>query len=498
MKHFLSLLRHAGSFFRRLRWKLALSYIVMTALALLMTIAIGIGVLTHWILSQYPQAAFSVLRQEAPTITQDLQGRRVNQQDLSDELSSIDYSVWSGFFSENSGAELGFSSLSGYTVVADFQGKILASSDRKAPVGVRLQTLLPAEGMRVFLAARSGATSLHRTVTVNSQMVLLGAKVLLTERGRFVGVLLTQQVLPGWQTILFATLPLIWPPSILLVAVVGVVGVLYSVLMSRWLVRRLKRVAVAAENWSKGDFSLLAKDTSGDELGLMARQLNTMAGKLEHLLGERQALAVLEERNRLARDLHDSLKQRMFAITMQIWSAQALLEHKGNVNGARERLGIMEQLLDQAQQELSSLIFQLRPVELAEKPFAEALREYCARWSQQQHIMLDLCIEEVSFSLKAEEALFRVVQEALTNAARHSGATEVRLALHSDLDQLALCISDNGQGFDAQHRNGQGFGLLSMRERMETLGGSLEVQSSPGEGTHITAHYKMGRSSALS
>jgi NarL family two-component system sensor histidine kinase LiaS len=381
MKRLLSLLRNIGPFFRHLRWKLAFSYIVMTALALLITVAISMGVLTNWIVSQYPQAAFSVLRQEALTVTQDLQGRHANQQDLSDELSYIDYNVWSGYFSENTGAEMGFSSLTGYTVVADFRGKILASSDSTAPVGARLQTLLSADGMRIFLAARSGATSLDQTVVVNSQMVLIGAKALITKRGRFVGVLLTRQGPPSWHTILFATFPLIWLPVTLLVTVVGMVGIVYSLLMSRWLVRRFKRVAVAAENWSKGDFSLIARDTSGDELGLMARQLNTMAGKLEQLLRERQGLAALEERNRLARDLHDNLKQRMFAITMQVWSAQAVLEPNVNVDSARERLRIIEHLLDQAQQELSSLIFQLRPIELAEKPLGEALREYCERWS---------------------------------------------------------------------------------------------------------------------
>jgi NarL family two-component system sensor histidine kinase LiaS len=90
-----------------------------------------------------------------------------------------------------------------------------------------------------------------------------------------------------------------------------------------------------------------------------------------------------------------------------------------------------------------------------------------------------------------------VAQEALTNIARHSGATKVRIELRADLDQLALCISDNGQGFDPRNRNGQGLGLLSMRERIEALGGSIEVESTSGEGTRITAHYKMGRSSAL-
>ncbi|MBO0778175.1 MAG: HAMP domain-containing protein [Ktedonobacteraceae bacterium] len=494
MQRFLRLLKNTVPFFRHLQWKLAFSYILVTAIALLITIAIAMDVITNQVLAQYPQTAFSVLREEAPIITGNLQGPRINQESLDDELSAIDYSVLSEHISGNTGMVLGFSSLSGYTVVTDLQGKILASSNTIAPMGAMLPALLPAEGMRVFLAARSGATNIGQTVVVTPQKILFAAKMLVTRKGRVVGILLTRQVLPGWHTILFAIFPLIYPTLILLVTVVGAVGVLYSVLMSRWLVGRFKRVTVVAEAWSKGDFSLMAKDNSGDELGLMAQQLNNMARKLEQLLREQQRLAVLEERNRLARDLHDSLKQQMFAIAMQIWSAQACLGQKLNVDAARERLEIIEHLLVQAQQELSSLIFQLRPIELEEKPFSKALEEYCQRWSQQQNIPLDMSIEEVLLPLKAEEALFRLVQEALTNIARHSGATMARLELGYTLDQIVLFISDNGQGFEPQNINRQGIGLLSMRERMEALGGSIKVESIPGEGTCITAYYETGPS----
>lgn len=497
MRYVLHFFKQIGAFFRHLQWKLAFSYILMTAIALLITIVIVLIIVTNQVVARYPQAAYGVLREEAPTVMGDLITSRDDQQVLSEELASIDYNIWSGYFNQNSGAVMGFSSLSGYTVVTDFQGKVLASSDDSVPTGSLLHKLLPEDGMNVFLAARSGKTGVEQTVTINSQMILFGAKALITKRGHFLGVLVTRQILPNWYTILFATITIIWPALTLLVAVVGVVGLLYSLLMSRGLVRRFQRVAVAADAWGRGDFSLMARDRSGDELGVMARQLNKMAGKLEQLLGEQQRLAALEERNRLARDLHDSLKQQIFAITMQVWSAQAFLEQNNNVDGARERLGAIEHLLVQAQQELSSLIFQLRPVELAEKPFAEALREYCERWSQQQQIALHASIAEVSLSLKAEEALFRLVQEALSNIARHSGATNVRLELTSELGQLTLFVKDNGQGFDPQHTNRHGIGLLSMRERIEALGGSLSIESAPGKGTCIISSYQIGRSKTL-
>src|SRR2546421_8714123 len=126
------------------------------------------------------------------------------------------------------------------------------------------------------------------------------------------------------------------------------------------------------------------KDTSADELGCMARQLNSMATQLDLLLQTRQRLATMEERNRLARDLHDTVKQQIFAIAMQVGSAQSFIEY--NVEEAKSRLVTIEHLVYQAQEELSSLIHQLRPVALTHGRLAKALSEYCENWSRQHEV----------------------------------------------------------------------------------------------------------------
>lgn len=228
----------------------------------------------------------------------------------------------------------------------------------------------------------------------------------------------------------------------------------------------------------------------------MTRQLNSMAGKLEQLLSERQNIAVLEERNRMARDLHDSLKQQLFAGIMQVWSAQGLLDT--NITGAKERLDTIEHLLGQAQQELSTLIHQLRPLALVDKPFSEALRDYSEQWTRQHNVVLDLDIAEVDLSLKAEEALLRITQEALSNIARHSQASAVQVQLVNQQEQVLLIITDNGRGSDPEHVRHQGFGLQSMRERMEMLQGSLSIVSEYGHGTCVSATYTKGNSSRQS
>ena len=135
----------------------------------------------------------------------------------------------------------------------------------------------------------------------------------------------------------------------------------------------------------------MAQDTSEDELGQVARQLNRMAEQLQNLLEARQKLATLEERNRLARDLHDSVKQQIFAVSMQIGATKVLL--KRDVDAAEGRLNEAEKLVHQAQQELTSLIRELRPVALEGKGLVAALRELATEWAQQTNIVANVRVE---------------------------------------------------------------------------------------------------------
>jgi signal transduction histidine kinase len=194
-------------------------------------------------------------------------------------------------------------------------------------------------------------------------------------------------------------------------------------------------------------------------------------------------LAVAEERNRLARDLHDSVKQQVFATTMQLGAARVLMGR--DPQAAQTHVVEAEQLAQQAGAELSLLIHELRPVALGEKGLAEALGDYTRDWSRQTQIRADVQVDGAATSPPAtEHALLRIVQEALANVARHSGATAVTIDLVYTPDAVALTIVDNGRGFDVQ-TNPKGVGLNSIRERIEALSGRLEVHSQPGAGTTI-------------
>jgi NarL family two-component system sensor histidine kinase LiaS len=193
----------------------------------------------------------------------------------------------------------------------------------------------------------------------------------------------------------------------------------------------------------------------------------------------------LEERNRLARDLHDSVKQQVFATAMQVGTARALIDRQPET--ARLHLTEAEHLVRQAQQELTTLIRELRPAALEGKGLATALRDYLVDWSRQTEITGQLRVQgEQPLPLIVEQAFFRVAQEALTNVARHSQATAVEMHLAWQEAQVTLTIADNGRGFNVMATNGKGLGLRSMRERIEAIGGELTVTSSHGSGTQIT------------
>ncbi len=153
----------------------------------------------------------------------------------------------------------------------------------------------------------------------------------------------------------------------------------------------------------------------------------------------------------------------------------------------------------QAQQELTSLIRELRPTALEGKGLAAALRELATEWTQQTGIVANLRADAEgtqTLPLSIEEALFRIAQEALANVARHSKATLVQMQLVIADETVTLSITDNGQGFETTSKGGMGVGLLSMRERMKALGGDARIESAPGKGTTISAYCNRSGTSA--
>jgi signal transduction histidine kinase len=284
-----------------------------------------------------------------------------------------------------------------------------------------------------------------------------------------------------------------WPVVIGIVLATGLIlllavapfGALFGSIMSRGITRRLKTLGLAADAWSEGDFSIQPQDCSKDEISLLGVRMRRMAEHVQALLHTREELALLEERNRLARELHDTVKQETFSTLMQVRAAKNLLGQDSQA--ARAHLDEAEELIKASQKELGLIISEMHPATLDGKGLAGALNYYLVGWSQHSRIPADLNVEgEMSLPLEVEQALLRVAQEALSNVARHSRASAVTVNLTYMPGQVILCINDNGIGFDSSVTS-NGFGLESMRERMAAIQGSLAIQAAPDQGSTITA-----------
>jgi NarL family two-component system sensor histidine kinase LiaS len=262
-------------------------------------------------------------------------------------------------------------------------------------------------------------------------------------------------------------------------------GTIFGFIASRGFNRRLRRLTKTAESWSQGDFSAYMQDNSGDEIGQLARRLNQMAEQLQNLVHTRAELATLEERNRLARDLHDSVKQQVFATAMQLGAAQTMLDDDPAV--AKYHLQEAEQLAHQAQQELTGLIQELRPAALEGKGLVDALHDYTEDWSRRTAIVAQVNVSgERPLPLPVEQPLFRVAQETLANVARHSRAQIVTIYLAWQDDTFTMTIADDGRGFDTTS-TAYGMGLGSMQEWLAQLNGRLTIHSTPGQGSKLIA-----------
>ncbi len=195
--------------------------------------------------------------------------------------------------------------------------------------------------------------------------------------------------------------------------------------------------------------------------------------------------AAQEERNRLARDLHDSIKQQLFSIHVGTAAVQARWDN--DPDGAQTALADVRHSAQAALVEMNALLGQLSPEPLAKVGLVEALRQQCEALGYRSGADVQTAIgplpDDERFPGGAPEAIFRIAQEALSNIARHARAQTVRLRLEQKDDSLRLEIEDDGQGFDISAETGMG--LSNLRQRVDNMGGQLTIHSQPNEGTAI-------------
>jgi signal transduction histidine kinase len=467
--------------FRQLRWKLTLSYTLTSVATFLLIETLAIGAGLTFLVTHVPDVILNNMSQQATQGAPYLAQATIDPAPLANWLQSI---------ADADRQQEPFRPVPTLLAVTDIQGRVVAALGSQAPpAGTPLSLHLPPQSQANLHSVLADAQGSTEKIAQEEGETLIAVAPMKGNEEHLQGALVMRIPRPGLQRLFPEVFVLILDTGLLVTLLTVLIGTLFGYLIARGLTQRLKRLTAVADQWSLGDFSARAVDRSPDELGQMMQQFNHMAGQLQNLIDARQQLAMLEERNRLARDLHDSVKQQVFAISMQLASIRILF--KRDTAAAEERLQKTEKLVQQAQQELTSLIRELRPAALEGKGLVAALRELLPQWAQQTEIVANLRIEGAqTLAQIVEETLFRVVQEALSNIARHSRATLVQITLSMSSEMATLTIQDNGQGFDPAHLAHRGVGLHSMQERMQALGGDLQVESSPQRGTRIVAHCR--------
>ena len=275
-----------------------------------------------------------------------------------------------------------------------------------------------------------------------------------------------------WLQALSLDRPVIFSVNLL---VIGVIVIGWSVLLALWVRTIMKESA---------------------ERKRLIEQLEAAQEELAAV--ERQA-GILEERQRMAGEIHDTLAQGFTSIVMQLEAAdQALPEDMTTVeNHIRKARETARTSLREARR----LVLALQPEPLEESSLAEALRREAEQWTLDCGIKTNYSItgDPISLHPQIEVTLLRAMQEGLANVQKHAEAQEVNITLSYMADQVALDVQDDGQGFDPQNLDGSagegGFGLRAMRQRVEQTGGTVIIESAPGQGTTLVIQVPIEESS---
>jgi signal transduction histidine kinase len=195
-------------------------------------------------------------------------------------------------------------------------------------------------------------------------------------------------------------------------------------------------------------------------------------------------LSIVEERNRLARELHDAVTQKLFGVVLAAESGAALLER--DIDQAAAQLAVVRDLAREAMEELRSVIVHLRPPALEAEGLAVALGKHVdvLRRAHRREIVLEVD-GDAALPAAVEADVFRIAQEALHNALRHAHAAQITVRLRCEGGRVALTVADDGVGFDRATVRSRHLGLTTMAERARAAGGTLEIETAPGAGTAV-------------
>jgi signal transduction histidine kinase len=276
--------------------------------------------------------------------------------------------------------------------------------------------------------------------------------------------------------------PLLSRPYYALLIAIVPVGVLFGLLASRRLVRRVRRLERATLAVADGDYTVTLPVSGRDEVGRLEANFTTMTRQLgSALAAERQRAtgdARAAERARIAREVHDAISQHLFGLRM-------IAAGMRRADPGNQQAQAIERISEEALRDMQALLIELRPASLDGAGLAPALQEICAAYHDRLGVTVDASLDDVTVPAPVEHALLRITQEACANAVRHGNARRLAVSMTRQDGHVELAVRDTGTGFDpaAPHA---GSGLAHIRDRVAELGGTVDIDSAPGRGAALT------------
>jgi signal transduction histidine kinase len=267
------------------------------------------------------------------------------------------------------------------------------------------------------------------------------------------------------------------------------VGVVFGLLSTRPLIRRLRRLATSTVAVADGQYQHRVPVSGSDEITQLESSFNRMAARLADAITAERHLASAGERARIARELHDSISQDLFSLRLLAGGLRRALPADSPLYSQVEA---MERTATGTMHEMQALLLELRPVALRDAGLNAAIEELCQAYRDRLGVAVIAELAQVELDSPAEHAVLRVVQEALANAVKHARPNRITVVLEGDEEHVTVSVTDDGNGFDPERAaERHGMGLSLMRERAAELGGEFRVDSTPGHGT--TVHIRLLR-----
>jgi signal transduction histidine kinase len=197
-----------------------------------------------------------------------------------------------------------------------------------------------------------------------------------------------------------------------------------------------------------------------------------------------------EERKRISRDLHDDISQKLTALTVEM---EAVMRKQDGAGKSSVTLRALRDRLSEVSEDVRRTAYELHPSSLEHLGLATALRSYCSDFQRHEGIVVRFTPRNVPRHIPSNVSLsmYRMVQEALHNVSKHSGARQAAVSLAGRHGGLTLRVKDSGRGFDPARARGRGLGLISMEERAHLAGGTFDIRARPGEGVRIEVHVPL-------